>query len=292
MACFTMTHFFRKFRLVLEMIAFSHAIFALPFALSSFIISHKFNNLDYTIKEFLYLITALLSARNVAMAFNRWLDRDIDALNPRTKDRHIPKKMINSQFVIAFIFINTFIFIIISSFFNYLTLILSPFALLIICFYSFTKRFTHYSHFALGLSLAIAPVGAWIAVSGTLHPLPFLLGAGVLFWVAGFDILYALQDLDFDRKQGLHSIPARFGPERALFLSRLCHVLACGAWLLLGLVYHFGVFYFLILGTIALILRWEQRLLSPTDLSRLNRAFFTLNGYVGILFFFSILLAL
>lgn len=263
------------------MVKFSHSIFALPFALASlFFATQGFPPL----RLFILIVLAMIFARNTAMGFNRYIDAAIDAANPRTAIRHIPKGLLTKNFVLAFVIANALLFILTASFFNQLTLWLSPVALFIICFYSVTKRWTHYTQLFLGLSLGIAPIGAWIAAIGTLEPFPLLLGAAVLFWVAGFDLIYATQDYEFDREKELKSLVVKFGISRALWLSRFFHFLTIGLLMAIGFIYSLGLPYFTTLSVITIFLVYEQSLVKPHDLSRVNAAFFTVNGFVGFLF--------
>ncbi len=279
-----------KLKHTLEMVKFSHSLFAMPFALLSFALAHRVEGLSFSPLKLLLIVLAMATARNAAMAWNRLVDAPIDALNPRTADRHLPKGLLSRRFAIGFTAINASLFVLICFFINPLSLYLSPFALAIIGLYSFAKRATVLSHFVLGIALAIAPIGAWIAASGELHPLPFWIGGGVLFWVAGFDILYALQDADFDRKAGLHAIPARFGLQRAIEISRFSHLGAILTWAIPIFFYPLGPLYPAALGAMALFLLYEHSLVSAHNLSRLNQAFFTANA-VGALIFSALAIA-
>jgi 4-hydroxybenzoate polyprenyltransferase len=216
------------------------------------------------------------------MAFNRLVDAQVDALNPRTADRALPQGLVSRNFTLAFIGGSALLFFGAASQLNPLTLALSPLALVVVLGYSYTKRFTWASHFILGAALGCAPVAGWIAVKGEVGGLPLVLGLAVALWVAGFDILYSLQDEDFDRDTGLYSLPARYGRERALVVARRLHLAAGLAFLLTGRLAHLGWVYFLAALSAGVILWWEHRLLSPQDLSRLNHAFFTLNGLVSL----------
>lgn len=268
----------------LSMIKFSHTIFAMPFAILSALFAVQFTGQPLSLRLFALIIVAMITARNTAMAFNRWIDRKIDAENPRTRDRHLPSGLLSARYVLMFTLINACLFIGTTFLINTLCAILSPLALIIICGYSLSKRITAYTHFILGLSLAIAPIGAWIAVANALHPLPLLLGAGVFFWVAGFDCLYALQDENFDRSSGLRSLPARFGAHKTLMISRLSHGIAVSLWLLPSIFYDLGIYYTGSVIAMGLFLAWEQSLVRATDLSKLNQAFFTLNGVASVVF--------
>ncbi|MBI2340759.1 MAG: UbiA family prenyltransferase [Deltaproteobacteria bacterium] len=265
----------------LEMIKFSHSVFALPFALAALVFAA--DGLP-PLKTVGLIILAMVTARNTAMAFNRFADAKIDAKNPRTANRHIPKGLLSRGFVLSFALINGALFIYIASFFNPLAFKLSPMALAIIYFYSYTKRWTHFTQLFLGLSLAIAPVGAWIALRGMIEAFPLLLGAAVLFWVAGFDIFYATQDFHFDKSEGLKSLVVRFGIARSLIVAKFFHVLSMVFFLAIGIVYQLNTFYLTTVILMGTFLAYEHHLVKPDDLSRVNTAFFTLNGTVGILY--------
>jgi 4-hydroxybenzoate polyprenyltransferase len=228
----------------------------------------------------------MVSARSAAMAFNRLADHQIDGANPRTKMRALPAGHLSRQFVLAFIVVSCTIFVVGASQLNRLTLLLSPVALAIVMFYSYTKRFTRWSHLVLGFSLGIAPAAAWIAVRGSLDPRILILTAAVTCWVAGFDVLYACQDYAFDRESGLHSVPRYFGIKNALLTARLLHIVMLG--LLVALVMTFSLGWIAIAGVVAvaLLLGYEHSLVSHGDLSKLNAAFFTMNGVISVLFFF------
>jgi 4-hydroxybenzoate polyprenyltransferase len=227
----------------------------------------------------------MVSARSAAMAFNRLADAQIDAANPRTAARAIPAGTLSIKFVGVFVLTSCGVFVLAASQLNRLTLYLSPVALAVILLYSYTKRFTRWSHVVLGFALGIAPAAAWIGVRGSLDPRILLLTAAVTFWVGGFDVLYACQDVDFDRAYGLNSIPQAFGVRRALLMSRVLHVLMLG--LLAALVFSFGLGKLAILGivAVAVLLAYEHSLVSAKDLSKLNAAFFTMNGVIALVFF-------
>ena len=280
---------FQKIKHCFEMVKFSHSVFALPFALASLLFaSQGFPPL----RTFILIVLAMVFARNTAMAFNRLIDANLDAQNPRTAVRHIPKGLLSKEFVLIFIVINALLFIATASFFNPLTLWLSPVALFILCFYSLTKRWTHFTQLFLGLSLGIAPIGAWIAVKGTLEAFPLILGVAVMFWVAGFDLIYATQDYDFDREKGLKSLVVRLGIHRALWLSRLLHLLTVILLAALGIIYHLGLPYVATVLVITVFLAYEQSLVRANDLSRVNAAFFNINGIIGIIFLAGMILEL
>jgi 4-hydroxybenzoate polyprenyltransferase len=233
----------------------------------------------------LWILLAMVGARSAAMAFNRLVDRDYDSSNPRTAGRELPRGRVGPGAVRAFIVGASLLFFLAAWMLNPLAFALSPLALSIVLGYSYTKRFTSYSHLFLGLSLGIAPVGGWIAVTGSLDPEPFILAAAVLFWVAGFDVIYACQDVDFDRGTGLYSIPATLGIARALRISALFHAIMILLLAWAFILFELSVASWLGLALVALALVWEHRLVKPNDLSRVNTAFFSINGVVSILLF-------
>ncbi|MCY4585845.1 MAG: putative 4-hydroxybenzoate polyprenyltransferase [Bryobacterales bacterium] len=271
---------------MLEMIKFEHSVFALPFALTGALLAVRGSGLDggELAVKFAWIIVAMIAARSAAMAFNRVADAEIDALNPRSRMRAIPAGAVSKSFTWGFIAFWSGVFVLAAHLLNPLCLKLSPLALAIVFGYSYTKRFTALSHLALGLALGIAPAAAWIAVRGSLDAPILLLTAAVTLWTAGFDIIYACQDHDFDRETGLHSIPAALGIRNALLVSRLLHLamIALLAWLAramdLGLLSLAGV------AVVAALLVYEHLLVKPDDLSRVNAAFFTVNGFVSVLF--------
>jgi 4-hydroxybenzoate polyprenyltransferase len=267
------------------MIKWEHSIFALPFALCGAMLAA--NGLP-TLHQLAWIIVAMVAARSAAMAFNRLADVSMDAANPRTRTRALPAKELTPQFVSSFVVVSCAIFVFAASQLNRLALLLSPVALAVVLLYSYTKRFTRWSHLVLGLALGIAPAAAWIAVRGTLDPRILLLTAAVTFWVGGFDVLYSCQDYDFDRQTGLHSVPRYCGIARALWIARLFHLLML--LLLITLVIAFGLGKLAIAGivVVTLLLIYEHSLVSADDLSRLNAAFFTMNGVISVLFFFFI----
>ncbi len=269
----------RSFRATLEMIKFSHTLFALPFAvLAAVLAAGGWPSLPTLGK----ILVAMVGARSAAMAHNRLADRHLDAANPRTAARALPSGALSVGFVRAFLGISVAVFLAAAASLNRLTLFLSPVALALLFFYSYTKRFTLLSHLVLGLCLGIAPIGAWIAVRGQFALLPVLLGLAVLFWTAGFDVIYSLQDEEHDRRAGLKSIPARFGTRRALWISGLFHLamaaLLVAVWRLSG-----GGWLFLagVLATVA-ALAYQHAIVRPGDLSRVDAAFFTANGFVSV----------
>ncbi|MGH9503840.1 MAG: UbiA-like polyprenyltransferase [Terriglobales bacterium] len=272
----------RNLRVTLEMIKWEHSIFALPFALCGAMLAA--NGLPAG-QQLLWIIVAMVAARSAAMAFNRLADASIDAANPRTRTRALPAGTLTPAFVATFVVVSCAVFVLAASQLTHLALLLSPVALALVLLYSFTKRFTRWSHLVLGFALGIAPSAAWIAVRGSFDPRILLLTAAVTFWVAGFDVLYACQDYDFDREAGLHSIPRYFGIGRALWIARSFHVIMLV--LLMGLVAAFGLGTLAVAGVIvvALLLAYEHSLVSATNLSKLNAAFFTMNGVISVLFF-------
>jgi 4-hydroxybenzoate polyprenyltransferase len=282
-----MVKFLRRIRLTLDMIKFEHSVFALPFALTGALLAwreDRFSREALPLK-LLWIVVAMVAARSVAMAFNRVLDADIDAANPRTKLRHLPAGLLTRRFAWGFILISAFIFLFAARELNPLCFKLAPFALAIPMFYSFTKRFTSLSHIVLGFSLGIAPAAAWIAMRGSLDPRILWLTAAVTLWTAGFDIIYSCQDYAFDVQTGLYSVPKQFGISGALWISRVLHLgmLVC----LIALVHAFALGAVALAGVaaVAALLAWEHRLVRADDLSRIDAAFFTMNGYVSVIFF-------
>ena len=272
----------RNLRVTLEMIKWEHSIFALPFALcGAMLAAGGFP----TVHQLLWIVIAMVAARSAAMAFNRLADASIDAANPRTSARALPAGVLSPMFVTTFVVISSVVFILAAAQLNRLALWLSPVALAVLLLYSYTKRFTRWSHLVLGFALGIAPAAAWIAVRGSLDPRILLLTAAVTFWVGGFDVLYACQDFDFDRQTGLHSIPRHLGIPGALWVARAFHVIMLA--LLITLLWSFGLGKLAIAGVIvvAALLAYEHSLVAADDLSKLNAAFFTMNGVISVLFF-------
>ena len=264
------------------MIKWEHSIFALPFALCGAMLAA--GGLP-TAHQVAWIIVAMVAARSAAMAFNRLADASIDAANPRTSARALPAGQLTPAFVAIFVVISSVVFIAAAAELNRLALWLSPVALAVLLLYSYTKRFTRWSHLVLGFALGIAPSAAWIAVRGSLDPRILLLTAAVTFWVAGFDVLYACQDFDFDRTSGLHSIPRYLGISRALWVARAFHVTMLV--LLAALLVAFGMGKLAIAGVavVAVLLAYEHSLVSAGDLRKLNAAFFTMNGVISVVFF-------
>lgn len=280
---------FRKLRVILEMIKFEHTLFALPFAMISMFVAARGGP---KLSIFLWILVAMVGARSAAMAFNRIADAKLDAANPRTASRAIPAGLVSTGAAWAFVIVSSGVLVFAAYELNPLAFALSPVALVVVLSYSYSKRFTSLSHLWLGLALGIAPVGAWIAVTGRIGLPAIVLSAAVMLWTAGFDIIYSLQDLDFDRAMGLYSLPTRLGPAKALLVSRLLHVLMLGLLVLFGLLSTRGNAYYLGVALVAALLAYEQRLVSPKDLSRVNSAFFTMNGCVSIALLVFVLLDL
>jgi 4-hydroxybenzoate polyprenyltransferase len=275
----TVARGFGALRVYLEMIKFEHSIFALPFAMIGMMWAA---NGWPGWHVFLWIVVAMVSARSAAMAFNRIADRDIDSANPRTRMRALPAGLLQVRTANLLFLASCAIFVIAAWQLNPLALALSPVALFVTLLYSLTKRFTPLCHFVLGLSLGIAPAAAWIGTSGSLDAVILPLTFGVLFWTAGFDIIYSLQDEEFDREHRLRSLPETLGKARALIVSRICHLLAIASLVTGGILYGAGPLYFAGVGVAACLLTYEQSLVKPDDLSRVNLAFFTLNGFVSI----------
>ncbi|MCC6446113.1 MAG: UbiA family prenyltransferase [Armatimonadetes bacterium] len=283
----TAQRFFGKVSLLLEMIKFAHTIFALPFTLMSVAIAMTGG---FDGRALFWIVAAMVGARTSAMTFNRIIDRGYDALNPRTASRALPKGAIKTGEAWLFLGAATALFVLAAAMLNRLALALSPVALLVIWGYSYTKRFTVLSHLFLGLALAIAPTGAWIAARGRFDWPPVLLSLCVLLWTAGFDIIYACQDVDFDRKTGLYSLPAAIGVGPALHVSLLLHLLTIAGLVALKWVAGLGPAYLIGAAAASVLLLYEHTLVKPGDLSRVNAAFFTINGFVSIgLFVFTLI---
>ncbi len=269
----------------LEMIKWEHSIFALPFALTGAMLAAR--GLP-SWRVLFWIVVCMIAARSAAMAFNRWADAEIDRVNPRTATRAIPAGLLSRQFTIGFTIVSAAIFLFAASRLNRLTLELAPLALAVIFFYSYAKRFTHWSHLVLGLALGIAPSAAWIAVRGSLDPRIVVLTGAVLFWVGGFDVLYSCQDYEHDVQAGLHSIPQAFGLRAAFWIARSMHVAML--ILLAALIVLFHLSWITVVGIVAVaaMLIYEHQLVSPTDLRRLNAAFFTMNGIISFVFFLAV----
>ena len=321
-------HFMTEIKKYLSLVKFSHSIFAMPFALVGFFlgllkstqlngqmnlnkaigwnavlpgsdVNSLYNQLIRGLNPYfaipiylLLVILCMIFARSAAMAFNRWLDAKYDAMNPRTAVREIPAGIIKPNNALIFTIVNCLLFIIATFFINRLCFYLSPVALFIILFYSYTKRFTALCHLVLGVGLSLAPIGAYIAVTGQFGLLPILFSFTVLFWVSGFDIIYALQDEDFDKQNQLHSIPSAVGKIKALRISEILHVLSAGCVITAGLYGHFGIWYWLGVVFYTGLLIYQHTLVKPNDLSKVNLAFFTTNGIASVVFSIFVILDL
>lgn len=273
-----------RVRTVLDMIKFQHSVFALPWAIvAALFAARRLREGLPTWGEAAWILLAMVAARSAAMAFNRVADAELDAENPRTQGRAIPAGRLTKAFTIAFAVAMAGLFVLAAGMLNGLCLKLSPVALAVTLGYSYTKRFTALCHWFLGLSLALAPIGAWLAIhpNEPWHPLPHLLGAAVLFWIAGADILYASEDLEFDRRKGLRSVPAALGLRGAMVVSALCHAATVAALAAAGIAGKLGAAWHVTVGAIALLLAYEHAIVSPTDLRRVNRAFFHVNAVVS-----------
>jgi 4-hydroxybenzoate polyprenyltransferase len=287
-----------RFKNYLSLIKFSHTIFAMPFAMIGFVlgcfyfqtnisinpVSQGIYSLYFLPKDFILVILCMITARSAAMAFNRYLDRGFDAKNPRTAIREIPAGVISAKNALTFTVICCLLFMICCFFINKMVLYLSPIALFVILFYSYTKRFTALCHLVLGLGLSLAPIGAYLAVTAEFHLLPTLFSFLVLFWVSGFDIIYALQDEAFDKENKLHSIPSMLGKSKALNVSRMLHLIAASIVVYIGIYFNFHFFFKI--GAIVFIgmLIYQHSIVKPNDLSRVNIAFMTANGIASIVF--------
>lgn len=268
----------------MSLVLFAHSIFALPFAIIGFFLAIHTTNYQFEWKLFLLVLLCMVTARNAAMAFNRYLDRDIDALNPRTAVRDIPAGRIAPKQALLFTIINCLIFMLACYFINPMCLMLSPVALFVILFYSYMKRISPLCHIVLGIGLGLAPVGAYLAVTGHFNIVPIFYGLAVLTWVSGFDIIYALQDEEFDKANGLNSIPANFGAKNALRISEVLHILSFIFVLLPIWFMPTGIFYYIGVALYGLMLIYQHRIVSPADLSRVDRAFMTANGIASVVF--------
>jgi len=277
----------KRLRLTLEMIKFEHSVFALPFALTGALLAFREGAYDARtiVTKLLWIVVAMVGARSAAMAFNRLVDSPIDGRNPRTRMRHLPAGLLSHGFGWAFVVVTSVIFVLAAGQLNRLCFRLAPLALAIVFVYSFTKRFTSLSHLVLGFSLGIAPGAAWIAVRGALDSRILWLTAAVTFWTAGFDIIYSCQDYDFDTEEGLWSVPRLLGIPGALLAARFMHVLMVGCLLALVFTLHLGILALAGVAAVVALLIYEHSLVKPHDLSRVNAAFFTMNGYVSVLFF-------
>jgi 4-hydroxybenzoate polyprenyltransferase len=271
-----------KLIIYLRMIKFPHSIFALPFAFTGAIMAA--DGIP-SLRKLIWITIAMVGARSGAMGLNRIIDRRIDKANPRTRNRELPMGVIKLSEAVLFTMISFAIFVFAAYMLNPLCLKLSPIALAVLFIYSYTKRFTWITHFVLGLALSAAPLGAWIAVKGAfdLEIIPMVIA--VIFWLAGFDTLYALQDIEFDKSHGLYSIPRRFGIKKALFLSRTLHLISFLMLIITGILFRLGIFYWLGMMVVAGLFIYEHSLVKEDDLSRLDVAFFNMNGYISITVF-------
>jgi len=279
-----MSELFRSFKNYLSLVKFSHTVFAMPFALIGFSLAVEDAEYDFRVKLLLLIILCMIFARNAAMGFNRLADRRFDALNPRTSSREIPAGVIGSKAATAFIIINAILFIVTTAFINRLTLYLSPVALLVILGYSLTKRITSLCHFILGLGLSLAPIGAYISVTGTFSLTPLIYSFIVLTWVSGFDIIYALQDDEFDKSNNLHSLPSIVGRKRALTISSMVHTITFLLVLAAGYSGNGGILYWAGALTFTSLLIYQHLIVKHDDLSKVTLAFGTTNGVASILF--------
>jgi 4-hydroxybenzoate polyprenyltransferase len=271
-----------KVRTTLDMIKFEHSIFALPFALTGALLAVRgWPNL----RQVAWIVAAMVGARSAAMTFNRIADREFDARNPRTRLRAIPAGHLSLRFAVGFLALSAALLVLAAYELNPLAFKLSPVALGILLGYSYLKRFTYFSHLVLGICLGMSPIAAWIALRGDLSLSILLLGAAVTLWVAGFDLIYACQDVEFDHSIGLHSFPQRFGIAAALYASVALHLAMLALLVEVARLEHLGWIAFAGLGVVVVLLAYEHSLVKPSDLSRINAAFFTINGYVSILFF-------
>jgi 4-hydroxybenzoate polyprenyltransferase len=275
-----------KIKNYLSLVKFSHTIFAMPFALIGFFlaIQHSVFNAQHSMIIFSLVLICMITARSAAMAFNRYLDRKFDAKNPRTAIREIPKGIISANSALRFVILSSVIFILSTYFINTICFYLSPVALFVILFYSYTKRFTFLCHLVLGLGLSLAPIGAYLAVTGKFDVLPILFSFAVIFWVSGFDIIYAMQDIDFDQSQKLYSIPSALGKSKALRVSELLHVFSAACVIAAGVYGSFHWIYWIGIGVFIGMLVYQHAIVKPNDLSKVNIAFMTANGIASVVF--------
>ena len=277
----------------LSLIKFSHTIFALPFAVIGFFLATIQIASPIEWVKFIYVVLCMVFARSAAMAFNRYIDRDIDKANARTAEiREIPNGTIKPKSAFLFVIVNCVLFIATTYFINPLCFYLSPIALIVVLGYSLTKRFTALCHLVLGVGLSLAPIGAYLAVTGKFDWLPLFFSFAVLFWVSGFDIIYALQDEEFDKQQKLHSIPVMLGKKNALFLSTILHIITASLILFAGFYAEFNYFYWIGSGIFIALLVYQHLIVKPSNLSRVNLAFFTTNGIASVVFSVFVLLDL
>jgi 4-hydroxybenzoate polyprenyltransferase len=267
-----------------SLVKFSHTVFALPFAVIGFFLGVRATNQYPDWILLLKIILCMVFARTAAMAYNRYADRKIDAVNERTRSREIPSGKISTSTALGLVILSSILFVVTAYFINSICFYLSPVALSVVLGYSLTKRFTALCHFILGLGLSLAPIGAYLAVTGRFDMLPIHFSAAVLAWVSGFDIIYALQDEHFDREQHLHSVPARLGGKKALFYSRLLHLFSAGILIDAGIDAHFGIIYWIGVAVFCALIIYQHTLVRWNDLSKVNIAFFTTNGIASIAF--------
>jgi 4-hydroxybenzoate polyprenyltransferase len=276
----------------LSLVKFSHTIFALPFAIIGYFLAITYTDAAFDIKLFALVVLCMVFARSAAMGFNRFIDRKIDEQNARTAIREIPAGIVKPVSALIFVIINCALFIATTYFINQLCFYLSPVALIVVLGYSLTKRFTALCHLILGLGLSLAPIGAYLAVTGKFDWLPLFFSFSVLFWVSGFDIIYALQDEEFDRSKNLRSIPVWLGKKGALMLSNMLHLISAGFIIYAGLYAGFNFWYWIGTGFYCMLLIYQHMLVKPTDLSKVNFAFFTTNGIASVVFAVFVLISL
>jgi 4-hydroxybenzoate polyprenyltransferase len=272
---------FARLRTYASFVRFSHSVFALPFALAGALLASRL--VPLTLERVVWIVACMVAARSAAMGFNRLVDAAWDAKNPRTASRELPRGVMSRREAIVFVVVSSLVFVWCAAQLGWLCFALSPVALAIVFWYSLAKRYTSYTQLFLGLAMAVAPVGGWIAAGGPMRIEPWLLGLAIGSWVAGFDVLYACQDLEFDRREGLRSIPVRFGLQRSILISRGLHLLTVLALAAVGQLAGLGAIYAAGVLLVAVLLVYEQSLVSATDLSRVKRAF-DLNGWVGVLY--------
>ncbi len=268
----------------LSLVKFSHTIFALPFAIIGYFLAIAYTEAQFDIKLFVFVVLCMIFARSAAMAFNRYIDRTIDEQNTRTAIREIPAGIVKPKSALIFVIVNCVLFVGTTYFINSLCFYLSPVALLVVLGYSLTKRFTALCHLILGLGLSLAPIGAYLAVTGKFDWLPLFFSFAVLFWVSGFDIIYALQDEEFDRSKNLKSIPVVLGKKGALMLSNILHLISAGFIIYAGIYAEFSLWYWIGAAIYTLLLFYQHTLVKPNDLSKVNLAFFTTNGIASVVF--------
>ena len=264
------------------LVKFSHTIFALPFALVGYAYALLSTQTPFSLLLLVKILLAMVCARNTAMGFNRWADREIDARNPRTRMREIPRGVIAARHALGFVVVNAVLFVLVALWINPLAFYLSPVALVVLIGYSLTKRFTAWCHIVLGVALGIAPAGAYIAVTGELAVFPVILTGLVISWCGGFDVIYALQDVEFDRREGLHSIPARFGVRGGIAISILLHAVSVYAVVIAGLSYGAGTLYWIGSGLFVGLLVYQHLMFTPRNLSRIGAAFGLMNGMASV----------